>query len=114
MIRFTLQRKEVPRMRKFYGVLISSFLLATIFCVFGQGIAYFLNEHFLPIWPLYYLTGLTVLGILLYLLTAILIFYSFKKHPPAHQYLEPVAVLLFIAAGSASLWSFFVTVMWWG
>ena len=53
-------------MKKFYGLLIGSFLLATIFCVFGQGIAYFLNEHFIPIWPVYYLTGLTILGFLLY------------------------------------------------
>lgn len=101
-------------MKKFYGVLISSFLLATIFCVFGQGIACFLNEHFLPIWPVYYLTGLTVLGFLLYLLTAILIFRSFKRRDGAYKYLEPIAVLLFIAAFSASAWALIVTAMWWG
>ncbi|WP_282020903.1 hypothetical protein [Planomicrobium okeanokoites] len=101
-------------MKKFYGLLIGSFLLATIFCVFGQGIAYFLNEHFIPIWPVYYLTGLTILGFLLYLLSAFLIFHSFKKQDSTYKYLEPIVVLLFIAAFSASIWSLFVTAMWWG
>lgn len=101
-------------MKKFYGLLIGTFVLATIFSVFGQGIAYFLSEHFLPIWPAYYLTGLTVLGVLLYLVTAFLIFRSFKKQDSTYEYLEPVVVLLFIGASGASVWSFFVTVMWWG
>lgn len=101
-------------MKKFYGLLIGSFLLATIFCVFGQGIAYFLSEYFIPIWPVYYLTGLTILGFLLYLLTALLIFSSFKKQDSTYKYLEPIVVLLFITAFSASLWSLFVTAMWWG
>lgn len=102
-------------MKKLYGLLIGSFLLATIFCVFGQGIAYFLSEHFVTIWwPIYYLTGLTILGFLLYLLTAFLIFHLFKKQESAHKYLEPISVLLFITALSASIWSLFVTAMWWG
>ncbi|WP_203332572.1 hypothetical protein [Planococcus beigongshangi] len=101
-------------MKTFYGFLIGSFLLATIFSVFGQSIAYFLSEHFIPIWPVYYLTALTGLGFLLYLLTAFLIFRSFKKRQPAYQYLEPIAVLLFIAGLSASVWSIIVTAMWWG
>lgn len=101
-------------MKKFYGVLIGSFLLATIFCVFGQWIAYFLSEHFIPIWPAYYLTALTGVGFLLYLLTAFLIFRSFKKQQPTYQYLEPIVVLLFIAGFSASVWSLIVTAMWWG
>lgn len=101
-------------MKKFYGFLIGSFLLATILCVFGQGIAYFLHEHFIPIWPVYYLTGLTILGFLLYVLTAFLIFRSFKKQQPTYQYLEPIVVLIFIAASCASVWALFVTAMWWG
>ncbi len=101
-------------MKKFYGLLIGSFLLATIFCVFGQGIAYFLSEHFIPIWPVYYLTGLTILGFLLYLLTAFLIYQLFKKQDSTFKYLEPIGVLLFITAFSASFWSLFVTAMWWG
>ncbi|WP_033542752.1 hypothetical protein [Planococcus sp. CAU13] len=101
-------------MKKFYGVLIGSFLLATIFSVFGQGIAYFLNEHFIPISPVYYLTGLTTMGFLLYLLTAVLIFRSHRKQDSAYKYLEPIGVLLFITAFCASVWSLIVTAMWWG
>lgn len=101
-------------MKRFYGLLIGSFLLATVFSVFGQGIAYFLNENFVPIWPVYYLTGLTILGFLLYLLTAFLIFYAYKNKNSTYKYLEPIMILLFISAFGASIWSLFVTAMWWG
>nr|MBF6633604.1 hypothetical protein [Planococcus sp. (in: firmicutes)] len=53
-------------MTKLTAWVIGSFVSATILCVFGQGIAYFLNENVIDISPVYYLTALTVLGISLY------------------------------------------------
>ncbi|ANU25804.1 hypothetical protein [Planococcus versutus] len=101
-------------MRNFYVILISIFLLGTVFCVFGQGLAYFLSEYFVMIYPVYYLTGLTVLGIFLYLVAGFLVFLLFKKQEFASNNREFYLLILFTVAPSATIWSFFVTVMWWG
>ncbi|WKA60272.1 hypothetical protein QWY16_09260 [Planococcus shenhongbingii] len=101
-------------MKKFYAMLIGSFLLATIFCVFGQGIAYFLSEYFVSLSPIYYLTGLTIFGILLYLASGFLLFRLFTKQEAVSKNREFYLLILFTVAPSASTWSFFVTVMWWG
>ncbi|ANU23359.1 hypothetical protein [Planococcus donghaensis] len=101
-------------MRKFYVVLLGTFLLATVFCVFGQGLAYFLSEHFVQISPVYYLTGLTILGIFLYVVTGFLVFRLFKKEEFVSKNREFYLLTLFTVAPSVSIWAFFVTVMWWG
>ncbi|QMT15983.1 hypothetical protein H1Q58_08245 [Planococcus maritimus] len=101
-------------MKKYHGIWMASFLLATIFSIGGQGIAYSLSKHFMPIMPVYYLTGVTILGYLLYLQTAFLLFRLLKNKNFTCKYLKPIAVLLFIIALHASGWSFFVTAMWWG
>ncbi|MFC4711757.1 hypothetical protein [Planococcus dechangensis] len=101
-------------MRNFYLALISIFLLATVFCIFGQGMAYFLSEYFIPIYPVYYLTGLTILGIFLYLVAGSMVFRLFKKQEFASSNQAFYLFILFTVAPSASIWSFFVTVMWWG
>lgn len=101
-------------MRNFYLALISIFVLATVFCTFGQGMAYFLSEYFIPIYPVYYLTGLTILGIFLYLVAGFMIFRLFKKQEFASNNRPFYLLILFTVAPSASIWSFFVTVMWWG
>ena len=101
-------------MRKLQGWLIGCFLLATNLCVFGQGMAYFFNEYFMPIAPIYYLTGITIIGISLYAVTAILIFLLFKKKEFVSDNKEIYLMVLSIIAPSASLWAFFVTAMWWG
>ncbi|TWT25933.1 hypothetical protein [Planomicrobium sp. CPCC 101110] len=101
-------------MAKMQWVLIGTVSLATFFCVCGQGTAYFLNEHFVPVPPVYYLTGSTAFGISLYLFTAFLL-YGFRKNgEPLNQYLEMFLILFFAAAPIASFWAFFVTAMWWG
>lgn len=38
-----------------------------------------MNEHVVMIEPVYYLTGLTILGLLLYAVTVFLIVFLFKK-----------------------------------
>lgn len=101
-------------MKNFYGVLIGIFLLATVLCIFGQGMAYFLSEYFVPISPVYYLTGMTILGIFLYLVAGFLLFRLFKKQEFASNNRPFYLLILFTVGPIASIWSFFVTVMWWG
>ena len=101
-------------MRKLQGWVVACFLLATTLCVFGQGMAYFLNEYFMPLMPIYYLTGITIIGISLYVVTAILTFFLFKKKGFISDNKEICLMVLSIIASSASLWAFFVTAMWWG
>lgn len=101
-------------MGKFHGMLITSLLTATILCIFGQGIAYFLSEHVVGIHPIHYLTGLTILGWLLYLLSAFLIFRLSKQQNSTYTYFRELIMVLFIPAPIAVVWSIFVIAMWWG
>ena len=101
-------------MKKLTAWVVSSFTLATILCIFGQGMAYFLSENVVEIAPIYYLTALTILGISLYAVTAVLIFFLFKKKEFVSENREIYFMILCITAPSASAWAFFVTVMWWG
>ncbi|WP_088006954.1 hypothetical protein [Indiicoccus explosivorum] len=94
--------------------LIVVFLLATVLCFFGQETAYFLSENSVPIHPVYYLTGMTVLGIFLYLIAGFLLLRLFKKQGAAEKSRMFYLLIFFIVAPSASAWAFFVTVMWWG
>ncbi|MDN7240666.1 hypothetical protein QWY14_02640 [Planococcus sp. N028] len=101
-------------MWKFHWGLIGMLALATFFCVYGQGMAYFLNDHLIKTYPIYYLTGLTTLGILMFLVAALLLVWLFKKKKLSHNsWLFYLAILLLVAP-YASAWAFFVTVMWWG
>lgn len=99
-------------MKKIYVLLIGIFLLATTLCIFGQGIAHFLSEKVISIYPVYYLTGLTISGLVLYLAAGLEIFRLFKKRESSIRRFEHFIVLLFIVSLSAAIWSIFVTVMW--
>ena len=107
-------KKERSRLSKLYGSLIASFLLATFLCVFGQGIAYFLNEHLMPATPIFYLTVSTVLGLFLYVAAGLLLFQLFKSSKFASNNREFYLLILFTVGPSAAIWSLFVIVMWWG
>lgn len=101
-------------MKKLQWILLISFLAASCFCIFGQGMAYFLSEHAVPIAPVYYLTALTVAGIFLYMVSGVLLLLLTKRHQKIHTHRELYAIVLFTVAPAASLWAFFVTAMWWG
>lgn len=101
-------------MKKIYVLLIGIFLLATTLCIFGQGIAHFLSEKVISIYPVHYLTGLTISGLVLYLATGLEIFRLFKKRESSIRRFEHFIVLLFIVSLSAAIWLIFVTAMWWG
>ncbi|WP_041061541.1 hypothetical protein [Jeotgalibacillus campisalis] len=101
-------------MKNFNRVWIGMFLLATVLCIFGQGLAYFLSEYFIPTAPVFYLTGSTIIGILLYLVSGFLLFLLFKKQDSVSHYRDLFLLVFFIVAPGASIWSIFVTAMWWG
>lgn len=101
-------------MEKLQWSLLLSFLLASYFYIFGQGTAYFLSEHTVPVAPIYYLTGLTVAGIFLYIMSGLSLLLLIKHQEKFHAHRELYAVVLFTVAPAASLWAFFVTAMWWG
>lgn len=101
-------------MRKFHWGLFGMLVLASCFCVFGQDMAYFLNDHFVKSYPIYYLTGLTTLGISLYVVAALLLVWLFKKKKLTDKsWLINLGILLLVAP-YASGWAIFVTAMWWG
>lgn len=104
-------------MKKPYLLLVISLLTATILCVFGQGIAYFLSDHVVETYPIYYLTGLTILGWILYLLSFIMFLMFrivFKIKDSNYIQYQGFIMIGFISAPFAVSWSFFVVAMWWG
>ncbi|WP_141431130.1 hypothetical protein [Bacillus sp. 03113] len=95
-------------------LILGGIILATILGIFGQGISYFMNENIAEIYPVYYLTALTMISVFLYLVTPVLIYISIKKQKIEKEKFG-VYVLVTCAIGlPTSLWSLFVLAMWWG
>jgi hypothetical protein len=95
-------------------VIYVSLIIATLFGVFGQDIAYFLNENFIKSYPIYYLTALTVISMCLYICSTIIIFIQYKKQRITKNTSGIALYLFFIIGLPVSCWSLFVTAMWWG
>ena len=91
--------------------IFGSLITATIFGLFGQSIAYFMNEHLVKTAPIYYLTGLTIASYTFYLL--LIIYVVFKRQQLKFGTL--IYFLLFILGIGipTSTWSLFVLAMWW-
>ena len=89
-------------------------MIAVSFSIFGQGIAYFLNDHFETIEPVFYLTALTVISIGLYVTAPIYVYRYFKKEKIRGQKMESYLMSIAGIAIPTSLWSVFVLAMWWG
>ena len=92
-------------------VIICTVIFATIFGIYGQDIAYYL-ESFTRIDRLYLLTTITILSYFLYLISIILLVVLFKKYKK--NYLYKYLVFTILLAFMISFWSFFVMCMWWG
>ncbi|QQZ08468.1 hypothetical protein [Heyndrickxia vini] len=90
-------------------------IIATILGVFGQSLAYFVDEHIAntnP--PIYYLTIFTVISLLIYLITPLLA-YLLMKVKKIDKSFTPIYIFGFGIIGiCVSLWSVFVCAMWWG
>lgn len=103
-------------MKNFHWCLFGMLVFATYFCFWGQDLAYVLNDHVVSTFPIYYLTGLTTLGISLYLVAALSLVWLFKKKKLTDRnWLVNINLgILLLVAPYASIWAFFVTAMWWG
>ena len=102
-------------MKKSHYLIIGLFLFIYLTGVFGQGIAYFLNERvYAQFWPIHYLTVLTFFGICLNAaVTGIVLMLKLRKKI-TDEVTVPLTLLLMTFGVPVHLWSLFVTVMWWG
>ena len=88
-------------------------IVATILGIFGQSSAYFINEHIVKISPVDNLIALTIISVLLFISTPILINYCGKK-----GFIKKEDVTFYmLSAGlvgiGMSSWSLFVLTFWW-
>ncbi|WP_153731056.1 hypothetical protein [Sporosarcina obsidiansis] len=91
-----------------------SITIATILGVYGQGLAYYMSEHMADIHPIYYLTAFTVMSMLLYVASFVLAHLLLKKKKKNEGKVIAAFFVISIFAVPISVFSFFVTVMWWG
>lgn len=88
---------------------------ATVLGLFGQALAYFVDENMAnDVPPIYYLTIITVISIILYLATPFLV-YLLVRFKKIDNKFNDVYILGTVMVGLiVSLWSVFVCLMWWG
>lgn len=99
-------------MSKTNAIIFGSLVLATLFGVYGQGMAYFLNESFIEIHSIYSLSVLTILSIILFLISFVLSYHQYKKRKIKKNRIV-LNISVFIGL-PVSCWSLFVLAMWWG
>lgn len=101
-------------MIKINVLIFGSMILATILGVFGQGLAYFMNENIVKTYPIYYLSVLTLISIFLYVVSFILTYVSLKKRKIEKEIFDLYLIAICLLGLPTSLWSLFVLAMWWG
>ncbi len=94
--------------------IFGSLILATVIGIFGQGFAYFLNENFAEMSPIYYVTVLTITSVILYLSTFVLTYFQYKKQRIEKAKMEVYFSVFGVIGWVTSCWSLFVLAMWWG
>lgn len=100
-------------MKKSNIIIIGSLILAIILGLWGQSIAYFLHHNFVDILPIYYLTALTIISIILFLSSFILSFLQFKNNKTIEEKTLPLHFVIALISVVTSLWSLFVLIVWW-
>ncbi len=104
----------VEMLMKVNILVFGSLIIASILGIYGQGIAYFLNENIAKIHPIYYLTVITITSVFLYGVTVLLMYiYTKKQIIKKDKFSIYLYVIGFIGV-PISLWSIFVLAMWWG
>ncbi|WP_339226214.1 hypothetical protein NSQ77_11905 [Oceanobacillus sp. FSL K6-2867] len=101
-------------MRKTTAGILVSFILAIICGVFGQGIADFLNEKFPGIFPIYYLSAVTILSVFLFLISIALTYLQYKKLRMKKEEMVSFSIVIIGFGFLITCWSLFVLAMWWG
>ncbi|MFS0765794.1 hypothetical protein [Peribacillus phoenicis] len=95
-------------------LIVGSFVLATVLGIYGQDLSYYMDRTIVEISPIYYLTGLTGLSIFLYLAALSLTFLFYKKQKIQKDKFGIYLAVICMIGTATSLWSTFVTAMWWG
>ncbi|MBE1554177.1 hypothetical protein [Sporosarcina limicola] len=91
----------------FGGLLFS----ATIFGVFAQWFAYFLNDNFWAVSPVYYVDILTILSIVMFVTAFI---YAKKASNQLLKMEISLYCIILLLGIPTTLWSVFVCAMWQG
>ncbi|AVR00113.1 hypothetical protein ACTWPF_05255 [Oceanobacillus sp. M65] len=86
--------------------------ILTGFC--AQSIAYFLNDYLFKSYPIYYLTGTSIISLLLYLSSFVFTYIQFKKQRIEKDRMEAYFAIFGILGLLTYSWSFIVLAMWWG
>ncbi|MDX8047212.1 hypothetical protein SH601_14585 [Gracilibacillus sp. S3-1-1] len=101
-------------MSKINVSIVISLIFVIILEVFAQDIAYFLNHHIVAIWPIHYLTVITIIAVVLYVGTLIVILIQHLKRRITNNKLIAYLYILGITGLFTTFWSLFVLAMWWG
>lgn len=100
-------------MKKETILIFSSLTVAALLGIYGQDLAYFLDGMKEIKLPVYYLTGITLVSILLFITTLFLI-YTFVIHEKIKKTrLVPYIFLTLLIGIPTSLFSLFAVAMWW-
>lgn len=95
-------------MKRVQVLIIGSLLVATAFGIYGQHVSYFIGDHVAYTNPVYCLTLLTVISLLLYGLTPVFTFVYARK------LFVPYLLANGLLGVPVSFFSLFVLAMWWG
>ncbi|MFS0824724.1 hypothetical protein [Bacillus sp. 1P02SD] len=101
-------------MNKGHIVIWILMIIATVLGIYGQSLAYFLENIINTDNVVYYLTAITVLSILIYLVTPLLAYLMIKFEKIDDRFILLYILIFGMIGIFVSLWSVFVCVMWWG
>lgn len=94
------------------AVILGCLILAIL--IYGQDIAYFLNENSPEIPPIQYLTVLTIISLFFFLSSLFLTYLLYKKKRVKWEKYGLLFSIPFVIGFLTSWWSIFVLAMWWG
>ncbi|MDF2546133.1 MAG: hypothetical protein K0R93_1031 [Anaerosolibacter sp.] len=101
-------------MIKLHFFMYGSMILATMLGVYAQSISYYINSNIVKISPLYSLTVLTMISILLYTVPPMFAYKFINKQQNGEASYVPHIYINSLLGVSISVWSLFVLIMWWG
>ncbi|WP_077303304.1 hypothetical protein [Virgibacillus pantothenticus] len=99
----------------FHFLIFVCFFIGILLGLYGQELAYFLNEKvYVAIYPIYYLTASTITSISMFLVSLLFVYIAAKKKILSKTISSRYAWSIFISGFFISFWSMFVLAMWWG
>ncbi|API92417.1 hypothetical protein J32TS6_41740 [Virgibacillus pantothenticus] len=99
----------------FHFLIFVCFFIGILLGLYGQDLAYFLNEKvYTAIYPIYYLTASTITSISMFLISLLFVYIAAKKKILSKTISSRYAWSIFITGFFISCWSMFVLAMWWG